>query len=111
MVRRLHRIACAGSSAQLSAMLTGTLAAPELKQLVEWFEKFQEVLPFGHGVFQGVRTDKDLGDVWQGTVLHFLTTSLVTSRKPYRLLKSFLGSDPGRFSAHGAGPATSNRRE
>jgi len=73
IVRRIHQIRVEGSAAKLRAMLAPHLDSVALDRLVQWYEKFRQVLPFGHGVFAGLESESDLRQVWFGTVMYYLS--------------------------------------
>lgn len=73
IIRRLHRVDFTPSAPVLRSMLESQLDAAVLEQLASWFEKFLSVLPFGHGVFAGVKSEQDLRDTWNGTIRYYLT--------------------------------------
>lgn len=72
ILRRMHIVGCPASVETLRDMLVADLPGPELGLLCEWFGKFQDVLPFGHGVFAGVKSVNDLRALWSGSIRHYL---------------------------------------
>jgi hypothetical protein len=73
ILRRLHIVECLPSVESLEAMLNQSLPTEIMAKLGSWFQKYKAVLPFGHGIFQGVNSEEDLKTVWTGTVKYFLT--------------------------------------
>ncbi|WP_169747605.1 AAA family ATPase [Demequina iriomotensis] len=74
LVRRLRQIPIGRSVEGLRDILRSNgmddlLAA----QLVEWYERCPEDLPFAQGVFVGCKTERDLADLWDEVLTHFLT--------------------------------------
>ncbi len=71
ILRRLHQIQVAPSAELLQSILNAHLDAEPLGRLVEWFKKYQLLLPFGHGEFAEVRSEADLRSLWTGTLIYF----------------------------------------
>lgn len=71
--RRLYLIPVGPSTDALRSMLDGELDPALLDRLADWFDTHKDALPFGHGIFAGVRDAADLREVWEGTASHFLT--------------------------------------
>jgi hypothetical protein len=86
ILRRLHQIPLNPSEQNLRLMLEGMIEPDLLNRLVTWFQKHLSVLPFGHGVFANVRSAADLRDVWNGTLIYFLTDLTGDVRESYREL-------------------------
>lgn len=76
IARRMHRVSVPASVQSLRDMLKGLLAEAELNLLTAWFEKYIDILPFGHGVFAGARAAADLQAIWQGTIIPLLSDAL-----------------------------------
>lgn len=86
ILRRLHQIPLEPSVQHLQTMLEGSVDPEQLNRLAVWFQKYLPILPFGHGVFAGIRSAADLQDVWRGTLIYFLTDLAGEVREPYREL-------------------------
>jgi 5-methylcytosine-specific restriction endonuclease McrBC GTP-binding regulatory subunit McrB len=86
LMRRLRIISFPPSVQQLEEMLNADKAdAAIIKKLVTLFEECQkarpddwhQVMPFGHGIFAGVKTEGDLKSLWQERIIHFLRRPLL----------------------------------
>lgn len=84
ILRRLHQVPIEPSTDRLRALLDGKLDPTVLDRLAEWFDKFIEILPFGHAEFAHVRTEADLRETWRGTLRYFLTDLAGEVRDLYR---------------------------
>lgn len=84
ITRRLHREPIASSVERLGLILDGKLEASLLAQLKKWVEKFLPILPFGHGEFAFMRTEHDLRDAWNGTIIYFFLDALGAVREVYK---------------------------
>jgi hypothetical protein len=76
VTRRMHRISIPSSARSLRLMLHGVLPEPTLSTLAKWFEDHLDILPFGHGVFDGADSPARLAGVWHGTVVPLLMDAL-----------------------------------
>jgi 5-methylcytosine-specific restriction endonuclease McrBC GTP-binding regulatory subunit McrB len=84
LIRRLSIVSCPPSAAQLREMLqknfTGSEGEAVLDQLCNLFtelekqhpDTFDELMPFGHGIFSGVTSADDLVYLWEHRLRHIL---------------------------------------
>jgi hypothetical protein len=82
--RRMHRVTVPSSPQSLRRMLTKSLSEPGLSALVTWFAEHVDVLPFGHGVFDGADSVNGLTSIWCGTVVPMLTDPLGRVHEAYK---------------------------
>lgn len=82
--RRLHRVDVKPSVEGLRSMLAESLDAGVLERLCDWYSSFQNLLPFGHGVFAGATDEKTLAEIWRGTVIPMLSDPRGLLREAYR---------------------------
>lgn len=81
--RRVHRINVPSSVVSLKEMLSSSLSPEVLDQLVEWFDRHLDDLPFGHGVFAHADDTGALADIFSGTVLPLLSDPLGRVHEAY----------------------------
>lgn len=86
LLRRVFIVNCPPSTAQLVEMLQSSLPtdtpgrAEIIERLVRLFdecqrrhpETYEELMPFGHGMFAGIRSADDLQRLWRGRIRHLL---------------------------------------
>jgi 5-methylcytosine-specific restriction protein B len=88
LLRRLRIVSCPPSTEQLKEMLSASLEGGGnvepgisiITTLARLFdechrrhpETFDEQMPFGHGMFSGVRTEEDLRSLWHQRIHHIL---------------------------------------
>ncbi len=93
LIRRLRIIDCPPDTDQLKEMLQSSLIgkgegdgeADVISSLVQLFEKskerhpdtYSELMPFGHGMFAGVRSKTDLVQLWQQRIRYILRRPLI----------------------------------
>jgi len=76
IVRRMHQINLSPSSIHLREILKDKITSDDLAKLEEWFDKYRNILPFGHGVFADIQTKDDLHTLWYGTLQHFMLDNM-----------------------------------
>lgn len=74
--RRMHRVEVSPSVQSLNSMLKETLAAEPLATLMDWYSKYFQTLPFGHGVFFGADSAGRLKAIWDGTIVPLISDPL-----------------------------------
>lgn len=80
LIRRLRIISCSPANDQLIEMLTGSLPESDITSLCRLFDEcrvrhpdtFDEMMPFGHGMFGGVASEADLQALWRERISHLL---------------------------------------
>jgi 5-methylcytosine-specific restriction protein B len=73
LIRRLRQIEVPRSAEALSRIMGSAGAAPALIESVAgWFGSLPDDVPFGHGLFQGIRDESDLHDLWHESLKYFL---------------------------------------
>lgn len=73
LVRRLRQITVAPSTDALSRILTSAGMSDSLRDKVcGWFEALPADVPFGHGLFVGVTSERDLHQLWHEQLTFFL---------------------------------------
>jgi 5-methylcytosine-specific restriction protein B len=70
--RRLHYLDINPSPVALKSMLVDRVPELTLKPLSEWYARWYNQLPFGHGVFSRVTDEQSLRQVWKGTCMRLL---------------------------------------
>lgn len=103
LIRRLRIVDCPPDTQQLQEMLESSLTGGGtgpgepaiIHGLVRLFEgtehrhsaDFREMMPFGHGMFAGVRDEQDLRDLWHQRIKHLLRRPLVQPHPFYETIK------------------------
>jgi 5-methylcytosine-specific restriction protein B len=73
MIRRLRQIPVPPNPHALSAILDSNGMDATLRdEVVRWFEGLPADAPFGHGLFVGVASERDLHDLWHEELQYFL---------------------------------------
>ena len=79
LIRRLRIVECPPSTMQLREMLDGVKQdiVDRLAALFDECQKkhpdtFNDLMPFGHGMFAGVKTEQDLTRLWHQRIKHLL---------------------------------------
>jgi len=90
LLRRLRIIECPPSVSQLREMLTGRMAAGLIDAVAKMFEEcgkifpdFNEMMPFGHGMFAGVTDEAGLRALWHQRIKHLLRRSAQVPAHPF----------------------------
>lgn len=79
-LRRLRVINISPSVVALRSILKDAGMAPSLiDRVATWFEALPDDVPFGHGLFVGVRDELDLHDLWNESLSLFLRRGGVTT--------------------------------
>jgi len=95
MIRRLRIIDCPPDMGQLREMLAASLEfgsddeaeSEVIAPLIAMFEKcqaypdYESTMPFGHGMFAGVRNAADLNRLWNQRIKHLLRRPMVQPHK------------------------------
>ncbi|MFH8766584.1 McrB family protein [Streptomyces althioticus] len=80
LVRRLRQIEIPRSRDALQVILQEAGMASDLrKQVTQWFDGLPEDAPFGHGLFVGIRDERDLHDLWHESLRYFLRRGGITT--------------------------------
>jgi 5-methylcytosine-specific restriction protein B len=90
LIRRLRIIECPPSTEQLREVLQGA-SQTIVDGLVSLFETcrtrhpetFNDLMPFGHGLFKGVSTAADLVDLWHTQIRYLLRRNPQVTPHPY----------------------------
>ena len=90
LIRRLRIIECPPSIGQLKEMLANSPQSV-IDGLVKLFqtcqerhtETFSDLMPFGHGVFAGIKSETDLADLWQTQIRYLLRRNPQVAPHPY----------------------------
>lgn len=73
LIRRLRQIEIPRSSTALAQIMGDAGAEPALIESVSgWFKALPDDVPFGHGLFQGIRDESDLHSLWHESLKYFL---------------------------------------
>lgn len=72
ILRRLQQVPVPSSVEALRQMLQDRLEPEVVDTLAEWFGRYQDDLPFGHGAFALARSPEDLKDLWNGSLIYFM---------------------------------------
>lgn len=109
LIRRFRIIDCPPDSDQLREMLQGRRLTPQtVNQLAGMFdelreahgqERFNALMPFGHGIFADVQEDDDLTDLWDHQIKHLLYRPLAPE---HRLAAEIRRLYPGAAGEDGA---------
>jgi len=111
VVRRLRQIHLPRDPEALRDILNEAGMATELRnQVLTWFKALPADAPFGHGLFVGVATEKDLHELWHEQLRYFLRRGEITMYPNPRAIEAgFLWRDlshsgsPTEDSPHGDG--------
>lgn len=97
-VRRIRFVDVPRSVDALRRILDESGMAANLRdEVVEWFDQLPPDAPFGHGVFVGVRDEKDLHHLWQEQLRFFLRRGDITTYPdPGRIERGFRWRHPGQ---------------
>ncbi|MDT7846305.1 McrB family protein [Streptomyces justiciae] len=80
LVRRLRQIEIPRSRDALDAILHEAGMANDLRRhVIQWFDSLPENAPFGHGLFVGMRDERDLHDLWHESLRYFLRRGGITT--------------------------------
>ncbi len=122
LIRRLRIIDCPPDTEQLREMLEGSLDGGGkgpgeleiIQRLVALFnecekrhpETYREMMPFGHGMFAGVKTERDLHRLWYHRIKHLLRRPLVMPHPFSKTIEEFYPwKDSKLAGADSAAPA------
>ncbi|MGA5727363.1 McrB family protein [Streptomyces seoulensis] len=80
LVRRLRQIEIPRSRDALGVILHEAGMANDLRgHVIQWFDGLPEDAPFGHGLFVGMRDERDLHDLWHESLRYFLRRGGITT--------------------------------
>ena len=73
MIRRIRQVKMPGDPLALRAILHQSEMEEVLaNEVIDWFSRLPDDAPFGHGVFVGARTVRDLHELWYESLQYFL---------------------------------------
>ena len=92
MVRRLRQIEIPTSLPALrSILMDNGMRPPLVGRVVDWFDSLPSDVPFGHGLFVGVRDEVDLHELWHESLQYFLHRGgLATYPDPARVESGYI---------------------
>ncbi|WP_457537901.1 AAA family ATPase [Williamsia sp. R60] len=107
MIRRLRQIEIPSSPLALTKLLqTAGMRPPLVETVVSWFAALPSDTPFGHGVFVGVRDERDLFDLWHESLRYFLRRgNLVIYPEPDKIESGYIWKSTVFRDYAEAGPA------
>lgn len=114
LIRRLRIVDCPPDTEQLREMLSATIPAGDANGIVTTLEAlfngcraahpdtYDTEMPFGHGMFAGVRDVSDLERLWNQRIRHLLRRPLVV---PHPFAETIESLYPWKSTSAAAGPA------
>ncbi len=92
MIRRLRQVQVSSDPHALQVILAEAGMRETLaNEVVSWFKALPRDVPFGHGVFVGVRDEADLHDLWHEALQFFLRRGGISVYPdPSRIEKGFV---------------------
>jgi AAA domain (dynein-related subfamily) len=103
VVRRMRQIAIPRSTEILRKMLDEAGMEIGLRdQVAAWFDGLPDDAPFGHGLFRGIATERDLHDLWNEQLRYFIKRGdVIVVPNPNAIEAGFVWRDPKYATATG----------